>query len=165
MFREQRDSINFIKSFYQKYPQFRWITFKDMRGLSHDEFASSLKESMLSVWSDRTSSFGTFPIESMKSGVAVMGVVPKLIPNWLNEENGIWIQDEIKLVDFVADFVQNWLEDNVSETLYQNAFKTAERYSNVTKFENTVISSFESYFNIMKETFEEELNKLQLIEN
>ena len=165
VFREQRDSINFIKSFYQKYPQFRWITFKDMRGLSHDEFASSLKESMLSVWNDRTSSFGTFPIESMKSGVAVMGVVPKLIPSWLSEENGIWIQDEIKLVDFVADFVQNWLEDNVSETLYQNAFKTAEKYSDVTKFENTVILSFESYFKTMKETFEEELNKLQLIEN
>lgn len=101
MFREQRDSVNFIKSFYQKYPQFRWITFRDMRGLSQEEFANTLKESMLSVWNDRTSSFGTFPIESMKSGVAVMGVIPKLIPSWLNEDNGIWVQDEIRLVDFV----------------------------------------------------------------
>lgn len=165
VFREQRDSINFIKSFYQKYPQFRWITFKDMRGLSQEEFANSLKESMLSVWNDRTSSFGTFPIESMKSGVPVMGVVPKMIPSWLNEENGIWIQDEIKLVDFVADFVQNWLEDNVSESLYENGQKTSEKYADINQFAQTVLSSFNHYFEIMKETFEQELNKLQPIEN
>jgi hypothetical protein len=165
MFREQRDSVNFIKSFYQKYPQFRWITFRDMRGLSQDEFANTLKESMLSVWNDRTSSFGTFPIESMKSGVAVMGVIPKLIPSWLNEDNGIWVQDEIRLVDFVADFVQNWLEDNVSEKLYENGFKTAEKYSDTNKFNGLILQSFQSYFNTIRQNFETELNKLQLIEN
>lgn len=165
MFREQRDSVNFIKSFYQKYPQFRWITFRDMRGLSQEEFANTLKESMLSVWNDRTSSFGTFPIESMKSGVAVMGVIPKLIPGWLNEDNGIWVQDEIRLVDFVADFVQNWLEDNVSEKLYENGFKTAEKYSETNKFNGLILQSFQSYFNTIRQNFETELNKLQLIEN
>lgn len=165
MFREQRDSVNFIKSFYQKYPQFRWITFRDMRGLSQEEFANTLKESMLSVWNDRTSSFGTFPIESMKSGVAVMGVIPKLIPGWLNEDNGIWVQDEIRLVDFVADFVQNWLEDNVSEKLYENGFKTAEKYSDTNKFNGLILQSFQSYFNTIRQNFETELNKLQLIEN
>jgi hypothetical protein len=165
VFREQRDSINFIKSFYQKYPQFRWITFRDLRGLSQEEFASSLRESMLSVWNDRISSFGTFPLESMKSGVAVMGIVPKLVPSWLSEENGIWIQDEIKLVDYVADFVQNWLEDNVSENLYKNGVETAEKYSDVEKFEKTILSTFEGYLQVIKENFETELNKLQLIEN
>ena len=165
MFREQRDSVNFIKSFYQKYPQFRWITFRYMRGLSQEEFANTLKESMLSVWNDRTSSFGTFPIESMKSGVAVMGVIPKLIPSWLNEDNGIWVQDEIRLVDFVADFVQNWLEDNVSEKLYENGFKTAEKYSDTNKFNGLILQSFQSYFNTIRQNFETELNKLQLIEN
>ena len=89
-----------------------------MRGLSHEEFASSLKESMLSVWSDRTSSFGTFPIESMKSGVAVMGVVPKLVPSWLSEENGIWIQDEIKLVADI--YKSDWLSNLFKCTPSQN---------------------------------------------
>lgn len=165
LFREQRDSINFIKSFYQKYPQFRWITFRDMRGLSQEEFANSLKESMLSVWNDRVSSFGTFPIESMKVGVPVIGVVPKMIPSWLSEENGVWIQDEIRLIDFVADFVQNWLEDNVSEDLYENASKTAEGFSNKEVFESKITNIFETYFNQVKSVFENELNKLQLIEN
>ena len=42
--REQRDSVNMIKSFYIKFPQYRWVTFRDMRGLSQKEFANTLKE-------------------------------------------------------------------------------------------------------------------------
>ncbi len=102
--REQREAINLIKTFYQKYPQFRWVTFRDMRGISEEEFANTLKDCMLSVWIDKTSSFGTFPLESMKSNVPVLGVVPKMIPSWLNEENGIWIQEEIKLVVVMFGF-------------------------------------------------------------
>ena len=97
--REQRDSVNIIKSFYQKFPQFRWVTFRDMRNLSEEEFANNLKESMLSVWVDSTSSFGTFPLESMKLGVAVIGKVPNLKPEWLSEENGIWTYQFNDIVD------------------------------------------------------------------
>lgn len=162
--REQREAINLIKTFYQKYPQFRWITFRDMRGISEDEFAATLKDCMLSVWIDKTSSFGTFPLESMKSNVPVLGVVPKMLPEWLNEENGIWIQDEIKLVDFIAEFVQNWLEDNISEKLYENSLKTANNFSDLDKFEKNIIELFSSYFTKKSEVFLQEINKLQLIE-
>jgi hypothetical protein len=68
-------------------------------------------------------------------------------------------------VDYVADFVQNWLEDNVSENLYENALKTAEKYTNKEKFEKTIVSTFEGYLAVVKQNFETELNKLQLIEN
>ena len=162
--REQRDAINLIKSFYQKYPQFRWITFRDMRGISEEEFANTLKDCMLSVWVDRTSSFGTFPIESMKCNIPVMGVLPKLLPEWLNEENGIWIQDEIKLVDFIADYIQNWLEDNISEKLYENGLDTSSEFSDFEKFEKNVIELFSDYFSKRTQGFQEEINKLQLIE-
>ena len=32
--------MNIVKTFYLKYPQYRWITFRDMRGLSQEEFAN-----------------------------------------------------------------------------------------------------------------------------
>ena len=162
--REQREAINLIKTFYQKYPQFRWITFRDMRGISEEEFSNTLRDCMLSVWIDKTSAFGTFPLESMKSNVPVLGVVPKMIPEWLNEENGIWIQDEIKLVDFIAEFVQNWLEDNISEKLYENGIETANKFSNFNEFEKNVIKLFSSYFDKKTSALKEEINKLQLIE-
>ena len=162
--REQRDTVNLIKTFYQKYPQFRWITFRDMRGVSEKEFAEVLKGCMLSVWDDNQSAFGTFPLESMKCGVPVLGTVPKMTPEWMKEENGIWIQDTIKLVDFVADFIQNWLEDNISEELYTNMEECSSEYSDIQKFEDSVVNLFQHYADVRKENFESELNKLETIE-
>ena len=37
--RDHRDTTNLIKAFYIKFPQYRWITFRDLRGLSEVEFA------------------------------------------------------------------------------------------------------------------------------
>ena len=159
--REQRDAINFIKSFYVKFPQYRWISFRDMRGLSHKEFSNILRDCMLSVWIDDTSSFGTYPLESMASGVPVLARVPNLIPSWLNENNGIWVTDKIQLQDFTADFVINWLEDNVSEGLIDAGINTASKFTNNGEFEKTVTSTFESYSKVRIETFEQELNKQQ----
>jgi hypothetical protein len=87
-----------------------------------------------------------------------------MVPSWLNEENGIWIQEEIKLVDFVAEFIQNWLEDNISEKLYQNGLDTSSEFSDFQKFEKNVIELFSDYFSKRTQGFQEEINKLQLIE-
>lgn len=163
--RDPRKTINFIKTFYLKFPQYRWITFRDMRGLSELEFANFLKECFLSVWIDETSGFGTFPLESMKSGVPVIGKIPSLYPHWLNESNGVWITDEIKLPDFVADFLQNWLEDNISPELYTNMEKTISEIPTKEIFDNKVIELFEGYLDTRKKSFIDQLNKLKPEEN
>jgi len=161
--REQRDSMNVIKSFYLKYPQFRWFAFRDMRGLTEEQFAETFQECFLSVWIDPISSFGTFPLESMKCGVPVIGKIPNMAPSWMNEHNGIWIQDQNKIVDFIADFIQNWLEDNISEKLYESMEETSSLFSSKEKFENSVIENFQNYFDIRIEMIESQLNKLQTV--
>ncbi len=163
--REQRETINLIKTFYQKYPQYRWVNFRDMRGLSETEFANVLKDSMLSVWMDKTSGFGTYPLESMKSRVPVIGHVPNLVPEWMGENNGIWLQETTKTVDVIAEFIQNWMEDNVSEELYTGGEKTAEKYSNEKLFKDKVNSLFEGYYQVRINNFKNELNKLSTVEN
>jgi len=162
--REQRDSINLIKSFYLKFPQYRWITFRDMRGLSEKEFATTLQDCFLSVWIDETSAYGTYPLESMKTNVPVLGLVPHLVPNWMNEDNGIWVNNKNQLVDYVADFLQNWLEDNVNEKLYTEMTKTVEGLTTKEQFEQTTITLFGKYLSTRLESFEEQLSKLQTIE-
>jgi glycosyltransferase involved in cell wall biosynthesis len=161
--REQRDSMNIIKSFYLKYPQFRWFAFRDMRGLTEEQFAETFQECFLSVWIDPISSFGTFPLESMKSGVPVIGKIPNMVPSWMNENNGIWVQEQNRIVDFIADFIQNWLEDNISETLYQSMEETSSKFSSKENFQNSVIENFENYYRIRIEMLEEQLNKLQTV--
>ena len=162
--REQRESINIIKSFYIKYPQYRWVTFRDMRGLSEQEFASVLKDSFLSVWIDETSSYGTFPLESMKVGVPVIGLTPNLVPTWMNENNGVWVNNKIQILDFIADFLQNWLEDNVKQDLYTEMLKTVENLPSKTDFETKTVELFSGYINTRATSFEEQLSKLETAE-
>jgi len=162
--REQRESINIIKSFYIKFPQYRWVTFRDMRGLSEQEFASVLKDSFLSVWIDETSSYGTFPLESMKVGVPVIGLTPNLVPTWMNENNGVWVNNKIQILDFIADFLQNWLEDNVKQDLYTEMIKTVENLPSKTNFETKTVELFSGYINTRATSFEEQLSKLETTE-
>jgi hypothetical protein len=159
--RDQRDTMTLIKTFYLKYPQYRWVTFRDMRGLSEKEFANALKDCFLSVWIDPTSGFGTFPLESMKVGVPVIGKIPNLFPEWMNEDNGVWIREHNQIVDFVSDFLHNWLEDNISDELYQNIEKTANKYSDYSKFEGQVVELFSKYIETRLEPFQEQLTKLE----
>ena len=155
--------MNIIKSFYLKYPQFRWFAFRDMRSMSEEQFAETFQECFLSVWVDPISSFGTFPLESMKCGVPVIGKIPNMPPSWMNENNGIWIQEQNKIVDFIADFIQNWLEDNISEKLYESMEETAKTFSNKEKFESEVVETFQKYFDVRLDMFMSELNKLQTV--
>jgi hypothetical protein len=159
--REQRDTVNLIKEFYLKFPQYRWFTFKDMRGMSEKEFAETLKECFLSVWIDDESSFGTYPLESMSCGVPVLGKIPNLRPSWLREDNGIWVTDKTLMADFVADFIMNWLEDNIKPELYVESKKTADLFKNKQSFEQNVVNLFEGYLNTRVESFENQLSKTE----
>ena len=162
--RDQRDTMKLIKTFYLKYPQFRWITFRDMRGLSEFEFGTILKDSFVSVWIDDVSGLGTYPLESMKTGTPVIGKIPNLKPEWLSEENGIWTYQFNDIVDVIANFTQNWLEDNISETLYSNMESTVNQFNKKDKFENEVVSLFDEYFSARAKSFSEQLEKINVTE-
>ena len=162
--RDQRDTINLIKTFYLKYPQYRWVTLRDMRGLSKSEFANKLNEGFLSVWIDEISSYGTFPLESMKSNIPVVGLVPNLLPSWINEENGVWVNNKSHMVDVVADHLQNWLEDNITDEFYDKIKTNVDSLPTSNDFETNAVSLFDEYFKTRLDSFEEQISKLQTIE-
>jgi hypothetical protein len=158
--KDQSDTVNIIKSFYLRFPQYRWITFRDLRGLSESEFAKSLSECFLSVWVDDKSSFGTFPLESMACSVPVVGRIPNVNPEWMEDNNGVWVQDQTLIIDFVADFIQSWLEDGIKPELYDNMKSTVEKYQNKDKFSEEVVGLFSRFFEDRSSTFEQQLNKI-----
>ena len=162
--RDQRDTINLVKAFYLKYPQYRWVTLSDLRGLSESEFANKLRESFVSVWIDETSGYGTFPLESMKSNVPVIGLVPNLLPNWINEDNGVWVNNKTQIIDAMADHLQNWLEDNINEEFNNKMKSTVEVLPTEDDFNKQSVSLFTEYFSVRIEAFEDQLSKLQTIE-
>ena len=162
--REQRNTAKIIKTFYLKYPQFRWITFRDMRGLSEKEFSDNLKQSFVSVWVDDESAFGTFPIESMSVGTPVIGKVPNMKPEWITDHNGVWTYEFNNIVDILADYIQNWLEDNISQKLYDSGYETASQFTNEEEFKNKVIQLFDEYLNVRLKAFQEQLDKQKVEE-
>ena len=159
--KEQSDAINIIKTFYLKFPQYRWFTFRDLRGLTELEFSNSLRDCFVSVWIDDESGFGTFPLESMKSNVPVIGKVPNLPAEWMTEDNGIWITDKTLFADVIADFIQNWLEDNIKPEMYEEMKKTADKYSDKQEFETSVTTLFKMFLSNRADSFEEQIIKTE----
>ena len=161
--RDHRDTTNFIKAFYVKFPQYRWITFRDLRGLSENKFADAMKESFVSIWIDQTSSYGTFPLESMKMGIPVLGLVPDIVPTWMNEDNGLWVNNKTIMVDVLSDLIQNWLEDNLNPELFENMDRTVQSLPNQEKFEQETLSLFSKMFETRLTSFEDQLSKFETI--
>lgn len=152
-----------ISEFYLKYPHLRWITFRDMVQMSNEEFASNLNECFVSVWIDDDSTFGTFPLESMKSNVPVIGKIPMTEPDWL-DENGFWTYDESKIVELLGTYCVAWLEgvelnDEVTEKMKEALLPYDKE---ITK--NNVLNIFESFNSKRKETIIKSLEKLKIEE-
>ena len=163
--RDQRKAAKIIKTFYLKYPLYRFVSFKDMHGMTEKDFAKNLKECALSVWVDDDSTFGTFPIESIMSNIPVIGKVPNIIPEWMTDENGIWVYDENQIPDLIFSYIKNWMEDLLPENL-SNVSETIKDKYNMEIFEKATVETYSAILdrkvtklNKIKETFESNLKK------
>jgi hypothetical protein len=134
--RDQRDTVKIYKSFYLKYPHLKWVSFRDMRGMSRENFAKNLSESCLAIWVDDNGGFGTFPLEAMKSDVAIVGKVPNMIPDWMEDKNGIWTNNVNNIPDIVGKFVQAWLEDMDSKVVRSSDEDETNLYDEMAKMKD-----------------------------
>lgn len=128
-----------------------------MKGLPRESFATILSECCLAVWVDQISGFGTFPIEAMKCNVPVIGRVPNIVPEWMEQpsgegqektlkDNGIWTFDTVKIVDLIATFIRLWLEDNIPADVYEKTKDTIENYT-MEKMRNEVTNYYNRQIN------------------
>lgn len=83
-------TYNIIKTFYAFYPQYRWIRFDELRGLSREEFAERLSAASMALYTDDIAGFGTFPLEAMACGTHVVGWTPLGSKEYIKETNGFW---------------------------------------------------------------------------
>ena len=127
--RDRVKNKKMISEFYLKFPQLRWVSFRDMVQMTYEEFSDNLKECVCSLWIDDISSFGTFPLESMKCHVPVIGKIPDNEPEWMGE-NSFWVYDENKLVDTLGSYFSTWINGGeLDSEVYQKMDDTVERYA------------------------------------
>jgi hypothetical protein len=159
--RDQRDTVKIFKTFYLKYPHLKWVTFRDMRGMSKSVFAKALAESCVSVWVDDIAGFGGFALESMKCSTPVIGKIPNLLNGWMDEKNGIWVDSINAIPDVLSKYLQAWLEDNYSTELLESMKETVGNYTPELQKEK-IKEVYGEIFNSRIEEFKTTLSKYKV---
>lgn len=133
--KNQTDVNRIVKPFYWKYPLYRWVSFRDLRGLPNEMFAEALREAALTIWVDTDTNFGYTPLEAMKSGSIVIGKIPEDMPEWMFDENGdvtnggLWFDSINDVYPIIASAVRTWINDSVPSEIYDEMRKVANLYT------------------------------------
>ena len=153
------DVNRIMKQFYWKYPMYKFVTFRDLRGYSKETFAEFLQESAITVWIDTETPFGYSAIEAIRTGNIVVGKVPEHIPEWMGDEsglfdNGVWTYDINSIPDILSRVLGSWLQDKIPEILYDNMEKLDNLYT-YDEYDNNVDRIISNYVNERINEFKE----------
>jgi hypothetical protein len=172
--RNHGDAAKIAKSFYLQYPVYKWVTFKELRGLPRQEFAKELAKSCLAVWIDDTSGFGTFPLEAIESNTAVIGKMPNLIPEWMEKtdeegnlvikNNGVWTNTTINIPELIATYLKVWLEDSVPSDLINGIKESQGQYTEGKQIE-LLTSVYQTLIEDRINDFKNNITRLEEIKN
>ena len=159
---DQTNINKIIKPFYWKYPTFKWVSFRDLRGYTKEVFAERLREGAITVWVDDDTSFGYSALEAMKSGSIVIAKIPNNNVAWVNGENEgslnnccVWFDNYDKVHKQIATVVRSWMTDNIPEELEKCAKETASRYT-----EEKTDEAFATYLGNVFESRKRELQNI-----
>lgn len=150
--RVKEDGEKIVKMFYNRFPQYSWIPFKFAAMSDRSKFAKDISECCVAVWIDDIASFGTLPLECMKSRVPVIGKIPQMMPEWMGNENngsynikdnGIWVLSSLNIVDCIGNYIDEWITDTLPNKIYDSMSKTVEKYSKENTI-NQLISTMDS---------------------
>jgi len=137
--RNPGDAAKIAKAFYLEYGVYKWVSFKELRGLPREQFAGELSKSCLSIWIDPQAGFGTFPLEAMECETPVIGVIPNMVPEWMEEtnengevkikNNGVWTNTTLNIPELIATYIKLWLEDSVPSDLITSIIDSKGKYT------------------------------------
>jgi len=146
--RNANEISKLVKLFFSKYPQYNWVTFDPMltkskppQAMRRVDFARRLQGNFAAVWVDRIASFGTFPLECMKSGVIPICLKPDIMPEYLIERDengvatkvvdsaGIWTENYYDLPILTGEILIKFLDDSILPTLYEAMDVVASKYT------------------------------------
>lgn len=131
--KDQSDIKRIVKPFYWKYPHFKWVSFKELRNLSKEEFAKELREGAITIVVDETASFMYSALEAMKSGSITMVKVPTTTVDWASGDElpncCVWFNDYDTLHKQIASVVRSWITDKVPAILAEETKKIVDEFT------------------------------------
>lgn len=132
--KDSNDINKIVKPFFWQYPMYRWVAFRDLRGMNREDFSKALQESAITIWVDNDTDFGYIPLEAMKCGSIVIGKMPNTIPEWMidgdNLRNaGVWVDDFVSIPTVLASVIRTWTMDEIPDELQKNADEIVSNYT------------------------------------
>lgn len=142
--RNAADIHKISRLFFLKYPELQWVAFEDLRGLSREDFSSKLANSVACLWVDRIASHGTVPLEAMAVGTIPVSLVPDIVPEYVQENTGVWVNSIYQLPDLLAKVIKMHLEDAIPDEMYGAMDKMAKNYTQ-NESEASILKIYEEF--------------------
>ena len=147
--REQSDVNRIVKPFYWKNPIYRWVSFRDLRGLSKEVMADALREAAITIWVDDKTDFGTSLIEAVKCGSLVLAKVPTNIQDWMLDGDNLtdsilWFNDIDDVSNILPLIIRSWITDTVPEEVYSKQEKLTQLFTEDVQT-NEIIECYEKH--------------------
>lgn len=133
--KNQSDINKIIKPFYWKYPMYKWVTFRELRGFPKETYSQMLREAAITIYVDDDTNFGYGALEAMKSGSIVLAKTTTLTQNWMEKEGEtlsdccIWFDNFFELQRMLASVIYSWMQDAIPEVIKESASKSLSLFS------------------------------------
>lgn len=173
--RNANEISKLVKLFYSKYPEYNWITFDTMltnskppQPMRRVDFAKRLQNNFAAIWIDRISSFGTFPLECMKTGTIPICLKPDIMPEYMIERDengipskaldnaGIWTENYYDLPILLGNTITKFLDDEISSEIYDAMDNVVNKYTQ-NNSESQIIQIYTEFANKRIELMEKSI--------
>lgn len=174
--RNPNEISKIVKLFFSRFPQYSWVTFDPMltkskppKPMRRKDFAKRLRGNFAAIWVDRISSWGTFPLECMKSGVIPIALVPDIIPEYLTEKDengevskmkensGVWTNNLYDIPILTGEAIIKYLDDNLGDKIYNKMGEISSQYT-MENAEKQLTSNYNMIIEKRKGMFQEAIN-------
>lgn len=157
--KKETDVNKIIKPFYWKYPILKFVPFRDLRKFPRERFAELFQEGAITIWVDEDSSFGYSALEAMRCNNIVIGKIPNLVPEWMEQDgsiasNGFWVYDIKDIPDILSKVIASWMRNKVPAKIYEAMEETNKLYTE-DEWEKNIEETFSNMVNGQIKNFEE----------
>lgn len=168
--KNQTDVNRIVKPFYWKYPVYKWVSFRDLRGVSQSVFADALMEGAFTIWVDEKTNFGYSALEAMRCGSILLAKIPEKLTDWniVEGEDGkhltdacIWFDDIDSLPKMIASIVRTWTMDELPDNVYKGLDTFNDVYTKEQQEDAIKDVYVDMLFNRRKQEFSEVLTQLK----
>lgn len=145
--KEQSDANKIVKPFYWKNPLYRWVSFRDLRGLPKNLLSEALRESAITIWADDKTDFGLSLLEAVRCGGLVLAKIPESLEDWMIKDGDItnsimWFNSIDDVNNMIPSVVRSWTLDNIPEEIYRRQEELNNLFTEEIQ-ENEIIEVYE----------------------